>query len=324
MEAQGEHAAPHRGAALGEAYISGALSSVGEGAVGRLFYDSARAERAAESQADVGREAALRLYELLGEIVGEAGLTAYVPHRHTDPVAAPDLAPQTVDEVDRRRVASARILVAYAGLPSFGVGIEVEIARQHGVPVILVVERDRPVSRMLLGSPAVSEVVRFSDLTELRTALRGAIQRVEGKRREAAGREPDDETVVRRFLRTLADARRLPPGELGGLLRLAGLEGGVADEVRDAVAKDSLFAAGLRDLVGRHGLRGAELGLFLRRHVLGRAVSAAERRRLAPVLARLGLAGADDAAVAQWLVTELVVPPSRALQLQLFGLGADE
>lgn len=293
-------AEPSGGVTLGEAYISGALSSLGEGALGRLFY------------------------ELLGEIVGEAGLTAYLPHRHTDPVAAPDLAPQAVYEVDRRRVSAARVLVVYAGLPSFGVGIEVEIAREHGVPVILVVERDRPVSRMLLGSPAVAEVVRFSDLAELRTALGEAIRRVDKTRREAAGREPDDETVVRRFLRTLADARRLPPGEVGALLRLAGLEGDIAAEVRDAIARDRLFAAGLRDLVGRHGLRGAELELFLGRHVLGRAVTAAERRRLAPVLARLGLAGADAAVVAQWLVTELVVPPSRALQLQLFGLGADE
>ncbi|MEK6619467.1 MAG: hypothetical protein AABZ26_00670, partial [Chloroflexota bacterium] len=48
----------------GEAYISGALTTLDDGVRGRLFY------------------------ELLGEIVAAAGLRAYLPHRATDPVAA--------------------------------------------------------------------------------------------------------------------------------------------------------------------------------------------------------------------------------------------
>ncbi len=285
--------------ARGEVYISGALSSLGDAVLGRLFY------------------------ELLAEIVGDAGFAGYVPHRHTDPVRAPALSPQDIYEIDRRHVSAARLLVAYAGQPSFGVGIEVELAREHGVPVVLVVERDRPVSRILLGNPAVVEVVRFSDLAELRRSLRDAVKRVT---EEAAASRPEGasfDDVVQRFLRTLAEARRLPAAEVSALLRLGGLEGQLADDVRRAVADDRLFAAGLRDLVGRHGLRGEDLALFLARYVLGRSLSAAQRRRLEAVLARLGL-GADEAVVAQWLVTELVAPPSRTLQLQLFGAAAGD
>src|SRR5205085_1871883 len=117
-------------------------------------------------------------YELLAEIVSECGLRPYLPHHTTDPIAAPDLDPRSVYEIDRARVARSGLVIAYAGTPSFGVGIEVEIAREHGIPVIIVAERDRTVSRILLGSPAVVDVVRFTDLAALRHSLGEAIARV--------------------------------------------------------------------------------------------------------------------------------------------------
>ena len=115
---------------MNEAYISGALTAIADGARARVFY------------------------ELLAEIVSECGLRPYLPHHTTDPIAAPDLDPRSVYEIDRARVARSGLIVAYAGTPSFGVGIDVEIAREHGIPVIVVAERDRVVSRILLGSPA--------------------------------------------------------------------------------------------------------------------------------------------------------------------------
>lgn len=278
--------------ALGEAYVSGALSALGDSAIGRLLYDR------------------------IGEILEGEGLSAYVPHRYTDPIAVPTLAAQTVYEVDRQHVSGAALLVAYAGVPSFGVGIEVEIAREHGVPVVLVVERGRAVSRILLGNPAVVEVVRFADLAGLRHSLAEAVRRVSSEPRPR--RLDGDESVVQRFLRTLADARRVRDSELAPLLRRGGIEGALADDVRSAIARGRLFGAGLRDLVGRHGLRGDDLALFLSRYVLGRALRAGGKRRLEATLKRLGLS-ADDELVAQWLVTELIAPPPRALQLQLFA-----
>src|SRR5690242_10257051 len=121
---------------VGEAYVSGALTALDDGARTRLFY------------------------ELLAEVVESVGLRAYLPHRVTDPVAASHLDPRAVYDIDRAHVTGSRVVVAYAGIPSFGVGIEVELAREHGIPVILVVERDRTVSRVLLGNPAVVEIGR--------------------------------------------------------------------------------------------------------------------------------------------------------------------
>src|SRR6266513_2143836 len=234
--------------ALGEAYISGGLTALDDGPRTKLFY------------------------ELLAEIVEAAGLRAYLPHRVTDPVGAAHLDPRSVYEIDRAHVTGATVLVAYAGIPSFGVGIEVEVAREHGVPVIVVAERDRPISRLLLGNPAVVEVVKFGEL-----------------------------------------------------------DGETAAAIREAVHGGRLFAAGLRDLVGRYALRGGDLGAFVLRDVLERSLTEAAgtlgvdartvRRHVATARVRVGLA--EDAAgdsVAQWLVTERIAPPTRALQLHLFGV----
>src|SRR4030081_3799262 len=148
--------------AVGEAYISGALTALDDAPRTKLFY------------------------ELLAEIAEASGLRAYLPHRVTDPVAAAHLDPRSVYEIDRAHVTSAVVLIAYAGIPSFGVGIEVELAREHAVPVISVAERDRPISRLLLGNPAVVQVVKFTDLDGLRRALAAAIDPVGSGARDGA------------------------------------------------------------------------------------------------------------------------------------------
>jgi hypothetical protein len=294
--------------AIGEAYISGALTALDDAPRTKLFY------------------------EVLAEIAEAAGMRAYLPHRVSDPVATAHLDPRAVYEIDRAHVTSAAVLIAYAGIPSFGVGIEVELAREHGVPVIIVAERDRPISRLLLGNPAVVEVVKFADLDGLRRTLAGALAAVGLLTREGAHPMVADDVVVQRFIASLEHARRLPAGEVVGLLRIGELDGETATAIRDAVQSGRLFAAGLRDLVGRYALRGADLGAFVLRDVLERSLAEASgtlgvdprtvRRHVATARARVGLP--EDAApdsVAQWLVTELIAPPTRALQLHLFGVN---
>jgi hypothetical protein len=293
--------------AVGEAYVSGALTALDDAARTRLFY------------------------EVLAEIADAAGLRAYLPHRVTDPVGAAELDPRAVYEIDRAHVTSARVVIAYAGIPSFGVGIEVELAREHSVPVIVVAERHRPVSRLLLGNPAVVEVVTFADLDGLRRALGAALAKVGTVRREGARATVADDVVVRRFIASLEHARRLPPAEVAALLRIGELDGETASAVMDAIRSGRLFAAGLRDLVGRYALRGPDLGAFVLRDVLERSPSEAAgtlgvdprtvRRHVATARVRVGLPeDAPPDSVAQWLVTELIAPPTRALQLHLFGV----
>jgi hypothetical protein len=292
--------------ATGEAYISGALTGLDDVPRAKLFY------------------------ELLAEIADAAKLRAYLPHRVTDPVAAAHLDPRAVYEIDRAHVTAAAVVVAYGGVPSFGVGIEVELAREHGIPVIVVAERERAVSRLLLGNPAVVEVVRFADLEGLRRALVAALERIAATARSARATAVADEVVVGRFIASLGHARELPGAEVAALLRVGEIDGEAASAIREAVASGRLFGAGLRDLVGRYALRAADLGAFVLRDVLERSLAETARalgidprtarRHLATARSRVGLP--EDASpdlVAQWLVTELIAPPTRALQLHLFA-----
>ncbi|HEV8654803.1 MAG TPA: hypothetical protein VGR85_04745 [Candidatus Limnocylindria bacterium] len=301
-----------RAVRIGEAYVSGALTALDDGARMRLFY------------------------ELLAEVAESVGLRAYLPHRVSDPVAAAHLEPRAVYDIDRAHVTAARVVVAYAGIPSFGVGIEVELAREHAVPVVLVVERERTVSRLLLGNPAVVDVVRFADLEGLRRGLAAALERIAALHSGPGAALPavSDDVVVQRFLASLEQARHLPDGEIAALLRIGELDGEAASTIRDAVATGRLFGAGLRDLVGRYALRGADLGVFVLRDVLERSLAdtaraigldaRAARKRLESARSHVGLAAdAPGVDIAQWLVTELIAPPTRALQLHLFSGGHD-
>src|SRR3982074_687461 len=94
--------------AVGEAYVSGALTALDDAPRTKLFY------------------------ELLAEIAEAAHLPPYLPDRVTDPVSQAPLDPRAVYEIDRAHVTGPYVLIGYTGIPAFGVGIEVELAREHG------------------------------------------------------------------------------------------------------------------------------------------------------------------------------------------------
>ncbi len=95
-----------------KAYISGALTGVGK------------------------PERLKGFYEEIGRVCEGAGITPYIPHQHTDPIANPDLSPGEVYERDRAEVRGSDLVIAYVGVPSLGVGTELEMAREAGVPII--------------------------------------------------------------------------------------------------------------------------------------------------------------------------------------------
>lgn len=97
----------------------------------------------------------------------------------TDPVANPAVSPRDVYERDIAELEKSDLIVAYAGEPSTGMGLEIEHAHQKGIPVCLLYEKGRSVSRMLRGCPAVKREIVFTDFAnclslfdELLTKLR--------------------------------------------------------------------------------------------------------------------------------------------------------
>lgn len=117
-------------------------------------------------------------YEAIGDQVERYGFTALIPHKQTDPVLNGDWTPQQVYEQDFALVTQSDLVIAYVGRKSHGVGQEIEIAREHNIPVILLYETGCVVSRMTLGNPTILLNVVEADLKSLIDALEKALLQV--------------------------------------------------------------------------------------------------------------------------------------------------
>jgi len=107
-----------------------------------------------------------KFYERIADACTVAGIEAYVPHRVSDPIGNPDMTPEAVYDLDRRQVLGSNLLIAYIGLPSLGVGMEIEIARERNIPVVVLMEKDRRISRIARGNPAVIAEIHFTDFKD--------------------------------------------------------------------------------------------------------------------------------------------------------------
>lgn len=96
---------------------------------------------------------------------------AFVPHEHYDPIKHASFTPQDVDNAERHQVCDLTSLLIVAAIaPSWGGGIEVEMANQNKVPVIILCEKEkldnRKVSRLLRGNPAVTDILTYTNEQE--------------------------------------------------------------------------------------------------------------------------------------------------------------
>ena len=73
--------------------------------------------------------------DLFKDLIGER---AFVPHEHFDPIKFAHFTPKEIDNVERDQVCNkTSVVIAVYVAPSWGSGIEVEMARQSDVPVII-------------------------------------------------------------------------------------------------------------------------------------------------------------------------------------------
>ena len=116
-------------------------------------------------------------YESIGQICKEIGSQAYVPHLNTDPIANPDLSPREVFETDKHQVTNSDLVIAYLGYPSFGVGMELAYAEVNAIPVILMYERGKKISRFPRGLPTVIYEIQFDDCEDALTQLKSFLEK---------------------------------------------------------------------------------------------------------------------------------------------------
>ena len=110
----------------------------------------------------------------------ETGVRAFVPHEHYDPVKHANFTPQEVDIVERQQVCEGTsLLVVVAIEPSWGGGIEVEMANRSNVPALILCDQGkleaRKISRLLRGNPAVVQILAYESHADALEKLRAEL-----------------------------------------------------------------------------------------------------------------------------------------------------
>jgi len=109
-------------------------------------------------------------------------IRAFVPHEHYDPIKNANFTSAQVDEAERKQVCeNSALLVVVAIAPSWGGGIEVEMANRSGVPVVILAERAkmeaRKISRLLRGNPAVAEIISYDSQADALEQLKAWLEK---------------------------------------------------------------------------------------------------------------------------------------------------
>ncbi len=95
----------------------------------------------------------------------------YRPRLKTSPTDNPEVSSREVYDIDQERVASSDLIFLAAIFPSLGAGMELQIALQSCTSIILIKKKTQPLSRMVLGCPAIIKIVEYDSLIELDTKL---------------------------------------------------------------------------------------------------------------------------------------------------------
>jgi len=110
---------------------------------------------------------AKKFYELIADTCQDVlGVRAFIPHEHYDPQKHANYTPAQVDKAEREQVCmNTSLLIVVAIAPSWGGGIEVEMAYRSHVPIIIICEREkleqRKISRLLRGNPGVINIIQY-------------------------------------------------------------------------------------------------------------------------------------------------------------------
>lgn len=134
------------------AYMSGRMSGLGE-----------------ESESDLIE----RIYDPISELTNSLGIECYFPHESRTATDRATDFEYRIWEIDHQLINNCDFMLAYMGIPSFGVGAELEMARVAEVPTIMFCEKDQQeqVSRLSIGNSTTEPLITFSSQTEMKNKL---------------------------------------------------------------------------------------------------------------------------------------------------------
>lgn len=118
-------------------------------------------------------------YRQLAAVAREARLDFFWAFLNgTDPIKNPDVPAPKVYEVDIYQLSQSDLMVAYVGEPSTGTGIEIEYAKNKGIPVYLLYEQGKRISRMLRGCPAIKKEIVFTSQEDALSQFRALLKQL--------------------------------------------------------------------------------------------------------------------------------------------------
>lgn len=115
-------------------------------------------------------------YTAIGSLCDEIGFQSYVPHLNTDPINHPNISPRQVFDTDKHQVSKSNLVIAYIGYASLGVGMELAYADTNAIPIILLYERGKVISRFPRGIPTVFSEIEFKDYKDALTQLESVLK----------------------------------------------------------------------------------------------------------------------------------------------------
>jgi hypothetical protein len=117
-----------------------------------------------------------KVYERVQNVCKKIQLTCYLPQK-SQTYSSKTMPHTKVWEVEYKRVLNSGVIVAYVGIPSCGVGAEIEMARTANVPVILLFETNKleELSQLILGNPAIKYKISFNQPQDIDNQLTDAL-----------------------------------------------------------------------------------------------------------------------------------------------------
>ena len=116
--------------------------------------------------------------ETVASVCADLEIDLYEPRKVTDPVNHPQVPPEDVFNMDRKRVLNSDLVIHVADYASTGAGEELEFALSALIPIVVIAHGDAQVSRMVTGIPALKLIITYDDLRELDQVLRARLSEI--------------------------------------------------------------------------------------------------------------------------------------------------
>ena len=127
------------------------------------------------------------IYDVVAKLCTDQSFTVLAPHIELKNRGVEKsemcISPKQIFDWDYKWVKKSNVILAYVGIPSLGVGIELGLAVEWSIPFVTYCEKGVRVSPMVLGHPYSIEHVEFDRESDLKTKIRDALtklQKVEG------------------------------------------------------------------------------------------------------------------------------------------------